>query len=208
MISYLKGEIIYRGESFIVLSAGDIGYEISLPGNRAMNYAEGQKAEVCTYLYKREDALQLYGFSDWQEREMFLLLIGISGVGPKAALAILGELSKEGLYQAVINDNVTLLTKVPGIGKKTAQRLILELKDKIGQKFADLKAYPEAEIPPERHEELLGATIKEQELFQALEALGYQAREIKSIYPELKPLFASMDEQSILKKALQLLLRG
>ena len=75
MISYLKGEIMYRGEGFVVLLCGSIGYEVYLPGNRAYNYFEGQEAAFCTYLYKREDALQLYGFSDWQERDIFLLLI-------------------------------------------------------------------------------------------------------------------------------------
>ena len=207
MISYLKGEIIYRGEGFVVLLCGSIGYEVYLPGNRAYNYFEGQEAAFCTYLYKREDALQLYGFSDWQERDIFLLLINISGVGPKAALAILGELSKEGLYHAIIRDNVALLTKVPGIGKKTAQRLVLELKDKLAQKFGDM-----AESLPIAEEEAVdipaGANLKERELFEALEALGYQAREIKAIYPDLKPLLQTEDEQVILKKALQLLMRG
>lgn len=209
MISYLKGEIIYRGEGFVVLLSGSIGYEIYLPGSRAFNYAAGQAAEFCTYLYKREDALQLYGFADWQEREMFLLLIGISGIGPKAALAILGELSNEGLYQAVSADDAALLTKVPGIGKKTAQRLILELKDKLQTKFADLEMTKTAETAAVSEiNEALDGSLKERELFEALEALGYQAREIKSIYPEIKPLFASMDEQGILKKALQLLLKS
>ncbi len=208
MISYLKGEILNRGEGFIVLLCGNIGYEVYLPGNRALNCAIGQTMEIYTYLYKREDALQLYGFSDWQEREIFLLLINVSGIGPKAAMAIIGELTNEGLYQAIVGENIALLTKVPGIGKKTAQRLVLELKDKVEQKFAPSDANDELA----QKDNLLSADdntpLARRELYQALESLGYQQREIREIYPKIEPLFGVESEQNILKKALQLLMRN
>lgn len=208
MISYLKGEVLNRGEGFIVLLCGNIGYEVYLPGNRALNWAIGQSIEIYTYLYKREDALQLYGFSDWQERDIFLLLLNVSGIGPKAALAIIGELTKEGLYQAIMGENIALLTKVPGIGKKTAQRLVLELKDKIAQKFALSDVDEVLVIEDDLAISDDNTTLAKREFYQALESLGYQQREIREIYPKIEPLFGMESEQNILKKALQLLMRN
>jgi len=205
MISYLKGEIIYQNESYVVLLNNNVGYEIFLPGARSLNYKIGTEAEFYVYFYLREDMVQLYGFQDWQEREIFLMLINVSGVGPKAALAILGELTGLGLYQAIAKENVALLTKVQGIGKKTAQRLVLELQDKMTKKFGPLERVALIEETTEM--QAVNALAKD-DIFQALEALGYQEREIRSIYPELKGLLGQASEQEIMKKALQLLLRG
>lgn len=206
MISYIKGEIIAQNESSVVVLTNGIGYEIFLPGLRSLNYAKGEKAEFYVYLYLREDSLQLYGFNDWQEREIFVMLIAVSGIGPKAAMAILGELTTLGLYQAVVQENVNLLTKVPGIGKKTAQRLVLELKDKLAKKFAGepiaLSKNMAEEMPANE------ISLAKDDICQALLALGYQEREIKRIYPELKPLIGALSEQEIIKKALTLLMQG
>ena len=206
MISYIKGEIIAQNESSVVVLTNGIGYEIFLPGLRSLNYAKGEKAEFYVYLYLREDSLQLYGFNDWQEREIFVMLIAVSGIGPKAAMAILGELTTLGLYQAVVQENVNLLTKVPGIGKKTAQRLVLELKDKLAKKFAGesiaLSKNMAEEMPANE------ISLAKDDIYQALLALGYQEREIKRIYPELKPLIGAVSEQEIIKKALLLLMQG
>ena len=206
MISYIKGEIIAQNESSVVVLTNGIGYEIFLPGLRSLSYNKGQEAEFFVYLYLREDSLQLYGFSDWQEREIFVMLITVSGIGPKAALAILGELTSLGLYQAVVQENVNLLTKVPGIGKKTAQRLVLELKDKLAKRFADELAG--ADVKSAEEMPALNMNLAKDDVFYALEALGYQEREIKRIYPELKPLIGAVSEQEIIKKALLLLMQG
>ena len=206
MISYIKGEIIAQNESSVVVLTNGIGYEIFLPGLRSLSYSKGQEAEFFVYLYLREDSLQLYGFSDWQEREIFVMLITVSGIGPKAALAILGELTSLGLYQAVVQENVNLLTKVPGIGKKTAQRLVLELKDKLAKRFADELAG--ADVKSAEEMPALNMNLAKDDVFYALEALGYQEREIRKIYPELKPLIGTLSEQEIIKKALTLLMQG
>ena len=206
MISYIKGEIIAQNESSVVVLTNGIGYEIFLQGFRSLSYSKGQEAEFFVYLYLREDSLQLYGFSDWQEREIFVMLITVSGIGPKAALAILGELTSLGLYQAVVQENVNLLTKVPGIGKKTAQRLVLELKDKLAKRFADELAG--ADVKSAEEMPALNMNLAKDDVFYALEALGYQEREIKRIYPELKPLIGALSEQEIIKKALTLLMQG
>ncbi len=206
MISYIQGEILAQNENSVIVLANGVGYEIFLPGVRSLNYAKGEKAEFYVYLYLREENLQLYGFNDWQEREIFVMLIAVSGIGPKAAMAILGELTVLGLYQAVVQENVNLLTKVPGIGKKTAQRLVLELKDKLAKKFAgepiDLSKNMAEEMPANE------ISLAKDDIYQALLALGYQEREIKRIYPELKPLIGAVSEQEIIKKALLLLMQG
>ena len=206
MISYIQGEILAQNENSVIVLANGVGYEIFLPGVRSLNYAKGEKTEFYIYLYLREDSLQLYGFNDWQEREIFVMLIAVSGIGPKAAMAILGELTALGLYQAVVQENVNLLTKVPGIGKKTAQRLVLELKDKLAKKFAGepiaLSKNMAEEMPANE------ISLAKDDIYQALLALGYQEREIKRIYPELKPLIGAVSEQEIIKKALLLLMQG
>ena len=206
MISYIQGEILAQNENSVIVLANGVGYEIFLPGVRSLNYAKGEKAEFYVYLYLREENLQLYGFNDWQEREIFVMLIAVSGIGPKAAMAILGELTVLGLYQAVVQENVNLLTKVPGIGKKTAQRLVLELKDKLAKKFAGepiaLSKNMAEEMPANE------ISLAKDDIYQALLALGYQEREIKRIYPELKPLIGAVSEQEIIKKALLLLMQG
>ena len=206
MISYIKGEIIAQNENSVVVLTNGIGYEIFLPGVRSLSYQKGQEAEFFVYLYLREDMLQLYGFNDWQERETFLMLITVSGIGPKAAMAILGELTALGLYQALVQENVNLLTKVPGIGKKTAQRLVLELKDKLEKKFGSELVGVSAESTEE--EFTTGMSLAKDDVFQALEALGSQERETRKIYPKLKSLIGEVSEQEIIKKALLLLMQG
>lgn len=206
MISYIKGEIIAQNENSVIVLTNGIGYEVFLPGVRSLSYNKGQEAEFFVYLYLREDMLQLYGFNDWQEREIFVMLITVSGIGPKAAMAILGELTTLGLYQAVVQENVNLLTKVPGIGKKTAQRLVLELKDKLAKKFGDELVGVDVKSVEEMP--AMNMSLAKDDVFQALEALGYQEREIRSIYPQLKPLIGEVSEQEIIKKALLLLMQG
>lgn len=206
MISYIKGEIIAQNENSVIILTNGIGYEVFLPGVRSLSYNKGQEAEFFVYLYLREDMLQLYGFNDWQEREIFVMLITVSGIGPKAAMAILGELTTLGLYQAVVHENVNLLTKVPGIGKKTAQRLVLELKDKLAKKFGDELVGVDVKSVEEMP--AMNMSLAKDDVFQALEALGYQEREIRSIYPQLKPLIGEVSEQEIIKKALLLLMQG
>ena len=137
MISYLKGKVLHKSAASAVILAGNIGYEVILTANKLLRLAPMQEVELYTYLHVREDAMQLYGFDDWEEREFFLLLLNVSGVGPKVAMTILGQSTISGLHRAIAEENITFLTKVPGIGKKTAQRLVLELKDKLPEESFD-----------------------------------------------------------------------
>ena len=113
-------------------SGEGIGYEISVPMNEQMDRLyEGQELKIYTYLYVREDALALYGFLEKDDLEMFRLLLGVNGVGPKAALGILTAVTADELRFAVLSEDVKTISRAPGIGKKTAQKLILDLKDKV-----------------------------------------------------------------------------
>ena len=131
MISYLKGTVLHKTQSSVMVLCGAVGYEVQIPAARLLKYSAQQQCEFYIYYHQREDAVQLFGFESWAEREFFMTLLNVSGIGPKGALAIIGQSTLSGLYQAISNENVEFLTKVPGIGKKTAQRLVLELKDKL-----------------------------------------------------------------------------
>jgi Holliday junction DNA helicase RuvA len=132
MISRLRGKVAGRGEEGVVLDVNGVGYLV-LPTRRAAQKARG-KGEVTldTYLHVREDALQLYGFADTAERELFIHLLSVSGVGPKVALSIVSGSTPAELLRAIALEDTARFQAIPGIGKKTAQRVVLELKEKLG----------------------------------------------------------------------------
>ena len=131
MINYLSGKLVVKDPTYVVVDVGGVGYEakISLSTFAAVKNLDAVK--LFTHLHIKEDAHTLYGFSEPSEKKRFLDLISISGVGPSTGLMILSSLSPEELQQAIIHDNVPVIQKVKGIGLKTAQRIVLELKDKM-----------------------------------------------------------------------------
>ena len=145
--------------------------------------------------------MQLFGFESWAEREFFMTLLNVSGIGPKSALTMIGQSTLGGLYQAIAGENVEFLTKVPGIGKKTAQRLVLELKDKLPTSALEEFTAAGLELP-----EVAAAPVMKDDITDVLLSLGYHESEVRKIYPELKKM-QGQDEQTIIKKALQLLAR-
>ncbi len=133
MIAFITGRVAARTASHAIVEAGGIGYRLIMSTTSlAALPAEGDEVTVQTYLHVREDELTLYGFESEDERELFEALIGVSGVGPKVALAVLSALKPEALRTALARDDIALLSSVPGVGKKTAQRLLIDLKDKLG----------------------------------------------------------------------------
>lgn len=134
MITSLRGQIQSRDSEGIVLDVGGVGYRLTM-STRSLSFIGDAAGEVFvhTYLHVREDAMCLFGFVEREERDFFEILKGVSGVGPKVAIAILSAYSPEELRRAVINKDVALFQSIPGIGKKTAERLVLELKDKVGE---------------------------------------------------------------------------
>lgn len=131
MVSYLKGTILNKGAGYVIIRAGDIGYKVFV---NPVFYADldiGQEIEVYTHQYVREDALDLFGFRSLEELELFELLLSVSGVGPKSALGVLAIAGVEDIKESIAGGDSTLLTKVSGIGKRTAERVVLELREKI-----------------------------------------------------------------------------
>ncbi len=171
MYSYMKGELIEIFEETIVLEVNHIGYNIHIPASMIDNFTgTGQTVKIYTYLYVKDDAVQLYGFQSRDDLNIFRLLLGVSGIGPKGALAILAVMTPDDLRFAVLGEDVKTISKAPGIGNKTAKRLILELKDKLS-----LEDVFEAKTE-HMQENASGSRIKS-EAVQALTALGYSSIE-------------------------------
>ena len=138
MYAYIKGELAETNPDHIVIETGGIGYQVFISG-QTFEYlpAVGEEIKVYTYLYLREDAMILYGFLTKDDLELFKLLISVSGIGPKGGLAILSALSADDLRFAVLSGDSKAISKAPGVGAKTAQRVILELKDKAKMLYVD-----------------------------------------------------------------------
>jgi Holliday junction DNA helicase RuvA len=131
VIAHLSGEVLRVRDNRIVVDVRGVGYEVYAPAPTCLTHAPGAKVSLHVHTLVREDTFQLYGFDTDDEKDLFLLITGVSGVGPKLALALLSEMPVADLVQAIRQDGVTRLTRVSGIGKKTAERLCLELKDKV-----------------------------------------------------------------------------
>ena len=141
MISFLDGVVVDKGAGRIVLEVGGVGYELIVPTSvLAALPTAGSRARVHTRMVVREDSMTLYGFASPDERELFDLLTGVTGVGPKVALAFLSSLSPDALRRAVVAGDADALTVVPGVGKKVAQRVVLDLRDKLGGEGAEIIA--------------------------------------------------------------------
>ena len=187
MISRVRGIVVQRAPGVAVLEAGGLGYEIAItPRGLAELPPLGEEAVVHTHLYVREDQQALYGFLSEHERDIFRALLGASGVGPKLAMAILATLPPADLRRAVGADDVAALEAVPGVGKRTAQKLILELRPRL--------ELGDGELPGE------GGGLGE--VRTALEALGFGAPEIREA---LRDAAADATTEELLQQALQAL---
>lgn len=133
MIDYLNGKLIEKSPTCLTVDVGGVGYEVHVPLSTFDKIGEvGNQVKVLTYLWVREDLQRLYGFASAEERDMFKLLLSVSGVGPKVALTILSGSSPNELKSAVCSGDIEILTSIPGVGKKTAEKVALELKEKVG----------------------------------------------------------------------------
>lgn len=173
MYSYIKGELVEILDDTIVVEANHIGYNIHIPASMIDHFTgTGQTVKIYTYLHVKEDAMELYGFRTRDDLNVFKLLLGVSGIGPKGALAILTVMTPDDLRFAVLGEDAKTIAKAPGIGNKTAQRLILELKDKL--KLEDVL---EAKFADVEEEQVAAVSGVKSEAVQALTALGYSSSE-------------------------------
>ena len=139
MIAYLVGVVEEKSEVTLILDVNDVGYELSISNNTLVSLpVEGETAKVLTYMQVKEDGICLFGFATAEEKALFMKLITVSGVGPKMAIGVLSGMKISDLVVAIINEDTSLLSKVKGLGKKTAERICLELKDKISTTSIDL----------------------------------------------------------------------
>ena len=177
MFAYLEGVIAGKGLNELILDVSGIGWQISCSQNTVMKApANGQPFRVYTILSVREDGVELYGFSSPEEKAMFRRLTAVSGIGPKSAIGILGSLSLKDLTRAILEGDVTALSRAPGVGKKTAQRMALELKGKVTDE--ELKQIlGDEEAATIQHTQ---ASDTVTEVIEALQSLGYSAQEAKA----------------------------
>ena len=175
MFYYIEGKVALLEQSLCVIDAGGVGYAVRTSQNTVSTLKMGERARVYTYLYLREDICELYGFVDQEELNCFLQLISVSGVGPKAALAILSVAPPSRLALSIITGDEKMLTQAPSIGKKIAQRIVLELRDKMSksQLEAASPAVPVVLEQPGKG----GAVNHTQEAVAALMVLGYSQAE-------------------------------
>lgn len=173
MYSYIKGELVEIMDDIIVVEAGQIGYNIHIPASMIDNFTgTGQDVKIYTYLQVKEDDMQLYGFLTRDDLNIFKLLLGVNGIGPKGALAVLSVMTPDDLRFAVLGEDAKAIAKAPGIGTKTAQRVILELKDKLS--LEDAFEAKTAHVAEANTNSL--SSVKN-EAIQALVALGYSSSE-------------------------------
>ncbi|MDZ7722906.1 MAG: Holliday junction branch migration protein RuvA [candidate division KSB1 bacterium] len=170
MISFIRGLLIEKQPTFALLETGGIGYEISIPVSTYQVLGEvGHESQLHTYLHVREDAMNLFGFSTIEERQLFLDLLSVSGIGPKLALTILSKSHVQQIYQNIADGNESSLVKIKGLGKKTAQRLILDLKDRALNKVQKRAPAPDSTMD-------LKSETEEQSV-RAMMSLGYTRSE-------------------------------
>ena len=203
MYEFIKGRVQFIGPEYIVIENNGIGYQILAPNPFSYTKQFGQEVTIYTYTYVREDIFALYGFQTREEKLLFVKLLNVSGIGPKGALAILASGEPQQVVQAIENEDEAFLVKFPGVGKKTARQMILDLKGKLQNVLPDY--FPDLFHPHE--EESTSASREEfEEAMLALKALGYSEKEINKISPSLRKEDLTTDEY--IRKGLQMLLRN
>ena len=194
---YLEGNVSILGQNLAVIDIGGVGYACMTTMNTLSHLESGKKARLFTYCNIKEDAFDIYGFYDLSEKRCFEQLLGVSGVGPKAALSILSASTPESLAMAIVGDDESALTVAPGVGKKLAQRIILELRDKVSKEATALKASgfvaPSGDVGQ--------PAGKQRDAAAALGVLGYSPSEISAAMRGLD--LNEMSVEEIIKEVLK-----
>ncbi len=198
MISYIKGTLEDISETGVVIEAGGLGYFVSMPPSFTVKYKLHTEVKIFTYMSVKEDGISLFGFENKKQLQLFKRLTSVSGVGGKSALALLGSASVNEITTAIIANDVNMICRAPGLGKKTAQRIILELKDKISTE--ELSNAISGEITGEAGQSAV-LTDSRSEALEAMIVLGYGRSEaLKALSDVYSP---EDDTSGLLKKALK-----
>ena len=201
MFAYINGVLEYKMDGYVIIDVSGIGYKIYMSQSSIDEMPEiGNMAKVYTYLKVREDDMSLFGFNTQEELNMFELLISVSGVGAKTAVSMLSCIEPSKFALAVITNDVKTLTKIPGVGAKSAARIVLELKDKLKTQNAI-----ESNLNTE-NEKLKEKDMKLEDAISALQVLGYSRKEIEKALEKIEIIDCTVEE--IIKKGLQLLGRA
>lgn len=207
MIDYLRGKVAHIETEYVVLDVHDVGYRVFTPNPYGLARTE-EPVQMFIYHHVREDAIQLFGFTTRDEQALFRRLLEVSGIGPKVALGVLAGGRPETVVAAIQQENITFLTKLPGIGRKTAQRMILDLKDKLGaidSRWA-LASMVQHDLPETAATDSNSAWASARE---ALAGLGYRDAELDKAWLVLKDQVTGGESEDVLiKKALQQLFQG
>ncbi len=198
MIALLRGTLAYKSSDHVIIDVGGVGYRLFIPLSTFYSLPETGDVSLFTHTHVREDALLLYGFLSMEEKELFGILISISGVGPKLAVNILSHIPASDLKRAIATGDIKRLSSLPGIGKKTAERLVLELKDKVGP-VHDL---PEAEGDKSN----TSAADISNDVISALINLGYKENQARKVLESME-LAPGLTMEEALKGALKVLVR-
>lgn len=194
MIGFLRGQVAALKADYCLLDVNGVGYRVFVAGSTRNKLRLKEETQLFTYMNVYQDGITLYGFASEDEYDIFQLLIGVSGIGPKVALGILSSITVDGLCKAIQNKQATVLTKLPGIGKKSAERLILELKDKVGFATSDAEEILSLDMEGPVGDDIIS------EAQAALMALGYSQAEIA---PVLKKATKCKTTEEIIKLALR-----
>jgi Holliday junction DNA helicase RuvA len=196
MYAYISGKIADKANNYVVIDNGGMGYKIFMSPSVIEKLPDvGEFQKIHTYYYVREDVISLYGFLTNEELRMFELLLSVSGIGAKSAIQILSSITPSSFALAVISNDVSKIVKIPGIGSKTAARIILELKDKLKTEQAISKN--------EQVKEAIHESEKDTEAVVALQVLGYTRKEIEKALEKFETQNLTVEE--IIKKALSIL---
>lgn len=197
MYSYIIGRVISKSKNILILENNNIGYEIYMTEIALSELNIGEDAKIYTYYNVTQDNISLFGFKNLEEKKMFENLISVSKIGAKTAIGILSSISTAELAISIITNDINRLSKLPGIGKKTAQRLVLEVIDKV--KTEEIIFTEEEQ---KSNENYLNTTEKEKDVIEALKVLGYNIKEIESV---IKTLDIKSSTEDMIKQALKIL---
>ena len=204
MIAYLSGKLFEKEANTVIVDVNGVGYDVMIPLSTFYDLGEiGEDVSLRIFTYVREDTLQLFGFKTIRERELFLLLISVSGIGPKSAITALSGMSADEIIGAIRSNNLARLNSIPGVGKKTAERLVIELRDKI----VKLSAVASEEMKAEGLPQMSGDTVYDDAL-SALTNLGYHYNAAEKALKQAMQEGTEMSVQKLLRRSLQLLAKG
>ncbi len=202
MIAHIAGKLIQKQPNSVIVDVGGVGYELTVPLSTFYDLGEiGTDVSLRAYTYVREDALQLFGFRTEREKQLFLLLTSVSGVGPKLAITLLSGLNADDLIRAIRDNNLARLVGVPGVGKKTAERLVVELRDKVA------KLSVSAQAEPVQSDYMAVANALSDDIVSALVNLGYQKAAAEKAVGNVFSENADASFETALKQALRTLAR-